>query len=178
MELNKEVFEILKEFKIDKSEGILCLLGIYYELDVEKVCSEETIKAINLTKIVDKDYNNKGAIVWNMPLFAGTEHEFSWVKEWIEEFGKKNPERKGSWRDATTRMKVFFAKYPQYRKEDIYRARDAYFATVRDPQYLISSHKFIFDGIGGMKKSTLLAWCEKGEAASNTLNNVKGKIMR
>lgn len=160
MEINPEIAEILRKFKIDKSQGTLALLGIYFNLDIEKVCSEEVVIAINLTKIVEKDFKTK-TLKWNVPLFKGQEIHFEWVEEWIEGFKQINPDRKGSTRDAVARMKEFFSKYPEYRKEDIFKARDAYFETLKHPKFCMHSHKFIFDGAGAMKKSTLLAFCER-----------------
>lgn len=178
MRINPLIKEILQQYNIDISLGTLVLLGIYFNLDINKVYSEETIKSINLTKIVDKDYNTN-TIIWNIPLFEGQEvGAFDWVNDWISAFGKINPERKGSFRDAIPRMKAFFAANPEYRKEDVYKARDAYFRTIRDPQYLMKSHKFIYDGIGAMKKSTLLEWCEKVTTSNINTNNMKGKIIK
>lgn len=175
MELNPEIFEVLKEFKINKDEGLFFLLGVYYQLDVTKVCSEQTIAAMNLTKIVEKDYKTN-MIIWNMPLYKGEEHNFSWVKDWVEAFGKVNPDRKGSWQDAQARMQVFFSKYPQYRKVDVYSARDLYFRSLSNPMYCMHSHKFIFDGTGAMKKSTLLQYCEKVSSGESS-NNMKGELL-
>lgn len=175
MEFNPEVVEILREFRIHKDLGLLTLLGIYHELDIESIVPEETIKAINLTKIVEKDYDTD-SIKWNLPLFKGQEAAFDWVSNWIEPFGRMNPDRKGSARDATPRMKDFFKRYPEYRKEDVYKARDLYLSTIRDPKYLMKSHKFIFDGAGAMKKSTLLEFCEKVKTTSAP-SNIKGKLM-
>lgn len=175
MEFNPLVSEILKEHRIDVQAGLLCLLGIYHGLDIDKVVPEEIVKAINITKIVDKDYENN-TIQWNVPLFIGQEIAFDWVADWIQPFGNINPERRGSPRDALSRMKDFFRKYPEYRKEDVYKARDMYLVTIKDSKYLMKSHKFIFDGIGAMKKSTLLEYCEKAKTASSE-SNQKGKIM-
>lgn len=176
MNINPDVYEILKEFKIDKSAGLLCLLGFYYNLDVETTCPENVIQQINLTKIVEKDYENN-SIQWNIPLFEGQNTEWEWVKEFVDGFGKINPERRGSPRDAVARMKDFFKKYPEYRKEDVMKARDLYFATQTDRKFLMKSHKFIFDGIGAMKKSTLLEYCEKVKTGSNPVSNMKGRIV-
>lgn len=176
MEINPEVFEILREYKIDKSQGLLCLLGVYYKLDVNTTCSEETIKAINLTKIVDRDYE-RNTIVWNIPLFSGQQTEWDWVKDWIDGFKRINPDRRGSGTDAVRRMQEFFRKYPKYRMEDIYKARDLYFKSVAGtPLYCMHSHKFIFDGMGAMKKSRLLEYCEKVYEGQST-NNIKGQIL-
>lgn len=176
MTINPEVVEVLGEFHIDRDAGLLALLGIYYNLDIDKVVPEEVVKQINLTKIVEKDYTSN-SIQWNMPLFKGQETGFEWVSDWLQPFGRINPDRKGSPRDAVTRMKDFFRKYPEFRKEDVYRARDLYLSTIRDPKYLMKSHKFIFDGAGAMKKSTLLEYCEKVKETSAP-TNIKGKLMQ
>lgn len=175
MEINPQVTEIVKELNIPTDAGILALLGIYYGLDIDTVVPEEVVKAINLTKIVEKDHSNN-SIKWNIPMFMGQETAFDWVKDWMEGFGNKNPERKGSFRDAISRMKEFFRKYPEYRKDDVYRARDLYFAGLNDSKYCMHSHKFIFDGAGAMKKSTLLAYCER--AKTSTSSNQIGKVIK
>ena len=175
MEFNPEVLELLRTHHINKDEGLLFLLGVYHNLDVDRLVPEETLKAINLTKIVEKDYEIKH-VVWNMPLFKGIEFSFAWVEDWVEGFGRMNPERKGSYRDAVSRMKDFFAKYPEYRKDDVYRARDLYFS-VTNPKYCMKSHKFIFDGAGAMKKSELLAYCEKVASPGDENSNLKGEII-
>lgn len=175
MEINQEIVEILKEFKINKDEGLLVLLGIHFSLDIESIAPDRVIKAINLTKIVEKDYDNN-SIKWNVPLFAGQETAFEWVKDWIDGFGRINPERKGSYKDALTRMKDFFKKNPEWRKEDIYAARDLYFQKLSNSKYCMHSHKFIFDGAGAMKKSTLLQYCEMLNKQNST-EQLKGKLM-
>lgn len=174
MEINKEIYEILKEFNIDTDDGLLVLLGIYFKLDVDRVCPEEIVKAINTTKIVEKDYAKK-RLQWNVPLFQEQVTEWDWVKKYNDKFGKMNPSRKDALGDVTTRMIEWFKKYPQYRVEDVKRATQSYMSTVKDPQYLKSSAKFIFDGAGAMKKSLLLSWCEKADTG-NSFGGQKGRI--
>lgn len=158
MQINSGIIDILKTFKIDKSQGLLCLLGFYYGLDVESTCSEETIKAINLTKIIEKDYKT-GNIRWNMSLYEGENTDWDWVKDW-NSLWSANPDRKASNTDVLKRMQEFFKRYPHIRKEDVFAARDLYFkGTTRE--YLKNSAAFIFDGAGAMKKSILLGYCEK-----------------
>lgn len=179
MELNrKQIVPILIQHNIDPEKGLLALLGIYHGVDIETICDEATIKAINLTKIVEKDYRIRGVITWNTPLFIGIESgAWDWVRDWIEGFGRINPDRKGAFKDAVTRMKTFFAQNPEYRKDDVYRARDAYFRSLSSPMYCMNSHKFIYDGAGDMKKSTLLAWCEKTKPKEDGNNGMKGKLL-
>lgn len=161
MEINRRIGVILKDFNIDIDSGLLVLIGIYYNLNVDKVCPEEIIKAINITKIVEKDYRSVGGLRWNIPLFEGQETEWDWVFNWNEKWRTINDNRRDNLADVTKRMIEFFQKYPKYRRDDVFKARDAYMMTVRDPEFLKSSAKFIFEGSGSKKTSMLLTWCEK-----------------
>lgn len=176
-ELNPEIKEVLKQSNIDADQGLLCLLGIWYKLDVDKVCSEETVKAINLTKLFEKDYG-ANTITWNMPLFMNQVTEWDWVIEWNARWNI-DPSRKGAKADVMKRMKDFFAKYPQYRKQDVLAATTAYFDSQRMPGYLKNSAAFIFDGAGAMKKSILSGWCEYVASKENTDTNtdLRGRLM-
>lgn len=177
MELNPQIFEILKENNIAKSAGTLFLLAIYYKLNTDDLgLPEEVVQAINLTKIVEKDYNT-GAIKWNMSLFKGHITEWDWVITRYNEKWRANISRKDSNVDVVKRMQDFFAKYPKYRIEDVMQATNNYFVSLHDPQYLKSSAKFIFDGIGAMKKSMLLSWCEKLNPTEEDNSNLKGTIV-
>lgn len=171
------VIATLKEHNIDVDAGLLMLLGVYFGLDVEKVIPEEVISAINLTKIIIKDYG-LGVNTWTVDLFTIPEKgDFMWVKGWVEGFGKVNIEREGSWRDAISRMQKFFYKYPEYSKEDIFAARDLYFRFT-DRGYIMKSHKFIFDGVGKMEKSTLLEYCEKVKKKTQKGGtDIRGKVI-
>lgn len=175
MQLNSEIKQILQQHNIDVPAGILALLGIYFNIDITRVYSEDTIKAINLTKIVEKDYKTE-TLIWNVSLFEGQETAFDWVLEWNNRFGRINPDRKGASKDVIKRMKDYFAKYPEYRKEDVLKATEAYFKSLSSPQYIMNSAKFIFDGMGAMKKSTLLGWCEKTKDMQVS-SNIKGKLV-
>lgn len=178
MEINPDIKEILKEFRIDKNQGILCLLAIYYGLNPEKVISDEVIKAINLTKIIERYYpasSKNISIKWNIALFRGQETAFEWVKEWNDRWNVQL-DRKAALSTVLKRMKDFFAKYPEYRKEDVIRATDFYFSTV-NIGYLKNSAAFIFDGAGAMKNSILLGWCEKTKESKSS-STMKGTIIK
>jgi hypothetical protein len=74
-------------------------------------------------------------------------------------------------------MQEFFKQFPAYRAQDVIAARNAYFATVKEAQYLKSSAKFIFEGMGVMKKSALAGWCERVKTAgSNISSEMRGKM--
>lgn len=177
MTINKEVIELLKVYHIDKSQGLLCLLAYYFKLDADSTCSEETVKAISLTKIVTIDYEDRTMpIKWNIALFEDQQIQWEWVKEWNNRWNV-NMDRKAGSSDVLKRMQDFFAKYPNYRVVDINNATDNYFASVRDKQYLKNSAAFIFDGAGAMKKSILLSWCEKLNLSNEADTNMRGRIV-
>lgn len=175
-QLNPQIRDILIEHKINTSIGALILLGIYYNLDISKLDKEEEIKAINLTKIVEKDYRNNDAIKWNVPLFATQATPFDWVSDWMTPWNKY-PDKKATLKDVLSRMQKFFAENPDVRKEDVYKARDAYFRTVNDPKFLIMNHYFIFKDKGADRTSTLHKWVQHVKQASTAATNQKGKIV-
>jgi len=175
--INPEIKQTLAQFKIDRDKGLSALLGIYFGIDINKTTDPLVIRAINVSKIVVKDYPNRGEIKWNIPLFLGMEDEnFGWVVEWDAMFGAMNKERQDGATMCTPRMKEFFRKYPHFRKDDVLKATRNYLNTVRNAQYLVRSAKFIFEGTGTNKPSQLLSWCEKLKQASSNVNN-KGKIL-
>lgn len=171
MEINPQIKEVLKIHKIDPSIGTLALLAIHYKLDGDGIIPENIQKAINLTGIVTKDYK-RNSFTWNLPLFKGQETDWSWVVDWNNKWKNVNISRKSANADAIVRMKEFMKKYPEVKREDIMKATDNYMRSLTSPQYLMISAKFIFDGAGSSKKSTLLAWCEKlNESNTNFLDN-------
>lgn len=183
MEINPEIKSILKGCKIHLDHGILYLLAVYHNLDCSMAISEEVIRKVNLSKIIDKDYTSK-TITWNVPLFVGQEAgAFDWVNEWMHPFGAiGTPARRGTIKEVITRMKKWFANNPEYRKEDVFAARDLYFRTEKPVGGIVkTSHKFIYEGTGAMEVSLLLFWCERSKELSNTKDTtnplMKGKIM-
>lgn len=162
--INPDILVALKEYSINKSEAILYLLGIYFGLDTQYI-SEKTKTQVNALKVVEREYKDNSTtvnrIIWKAPLFAEERSEtFAWVGEWMEGFGKINPERRGTKSSVDARMKKFFAEHPEVRVQDVFAATQAYFKTVSDPQYLKSSHKFIMDGAGFSKVSMLEQWLD------------------
>lgn len=182
MHFNPEVIEALKVHKIDRSQGILCLLAIYHNLEAETIIPPEVMQKVNHTHIVEKDYNTN-TLNWKLPLFEGMEADaFDWVEDWIKPFGEiGGPSRRGTKKECIVRMKKFFADNPHIRKDNVYAARDLYFTTEKPTrQYVKTSHKFIYDGAGAMKTSPLLMWCEKVLQNKGVTSdpNMKGKIIR
>lgn len=163
MKLNKNVTKLLANSGI-RQEGVLYLLALYFELDVN--CISKVIqKRVNLLKIVQRDYDGDDfTLKWNEPLFDGekpTQTHWEWVDDWRNLFKQVNPERDGTKKYCITRMKKFFSKFPNYRQEDVMIATKAYLGSVSSPQYCKKAHKFIFEGAGVNEYSLLLEWCER-----------------
>jgi len=179
--INPEVTSALREYKINKDEAQLYLLGIYFNLNTEYI-SEITRKQVNAIGIVVREYRDNFSIPhtikWAVPLFTEEKDEaFNWIDSYRELFGNLNPERKGTKAAVMSRMKKFFAENPEVRKQDVRAATEAYLKTVRDPQYLKSAHKFIYEGTGFSRVSMLEQYCEQVKVSGATdgrSNKMKG----
>lgn len=159
MELNKNLKQHLNDVE-KKDEGILYLLSAFHALEVDCI-PQSTIRQVNATGIVERDLDN-GVLQWNVPLYESQniDNVWSWVDEFRDKFKRVNPERSGTKQTCIQRMKKWFSENPQYRKEDVLEATDMYLR-VTDSRYIMKAHKFIYDGIGVMKNSTLSEWVEK-----------------
>jgi hypothetical protein len=170
--INSEVTSALREYKINKDEALLYLLGIYHNLNTEYI-SEITRKQVNATGIVIREYKDNSSIPhsikWTVPLFNEEKNDtFYWIEDYRDLFRKLNPERSGTKSAVMARMKKFFAEHPDVRKQDVRQATEAYLKTVNDPQYLKSAHKFISEGTGVNKVSMLEQWVEQVRVSSAT----------
>ena len=159
--LNPQIKEILKTYNIPFEEGFLCLLAVYYNIHnpFPNYVPVDIKAKVYATGIFSIEKNND--VVWKVPLFENQQIKFEWVKSYREIFKKINPERAGSLSTCISRMKKFFSENPDVRVEDVRGALKMYIRTVKDPQYLITSHKFIYDGVGVSRNSHLEEWVEK-----------------
>lgn len=181
---NPEVTDILKKHGIDVDLGLLCLLGIWHDLKVDVIIPEETLKKINLTHIVDKDYENQ-SLTWNIALFKENPNmpdKWDWVEDWREMFVRiGGADRGGTRKEVLARMKKFLTENPEYSKQDVFDAVSLYFKQeLRNPKYMISAHYFIKKGVGKEAVSALAKWCEilyKNREASATQEQIKGKLL-
>lgn len=163
--INSEILQSLRAYKINTQEAQLYLLGVYFGLETGYI-SEKTRKQVNALGIVNREYRDNSStphrITWKVPLFNEEKSEtFAWTEGFREAFGRVNPERKGTKSAVSSRMKKFFAEHPEVRMEDVKAATEDYLATVSDPQYLKSAHKFIYDGAGVSRVSMLEQYLEK-----------------
>jgi hypothetical protein len=169
--INSDILEALREYKVNGDEAKLYLLGIYFGLNTEYI-SEKTRKQVNALGIVEREYKDNSSspntVRWKVPLFNEEKEEaFNWISNYMKLFGDINPERKGTKSACMSRMKKFFAEHPEVRKQDVKNAVEAYLKTVSDPQYLKSSHKFIYDGAGFNKVSMLEQYIEQLKASGS-----------
>lgn len=156
--INRELKDELHKYRIDYEEGMLILLGIYYGF-MPSYIPPLLIQKVYTTGIVIK--NMDGSLTWKFPLFENHEINFAWVADFRMAFKKLNSDRAGSLNTCLIRMKKFFADNPHVRVEDVRNATNMYLRSVKDPQYLLTSHKFIYDGAGTTKNSHLEEWIEK-----------------
>jgi hypothetical protein len=159
MTINEEIKDVLKECQISFNDALPYLISLYLGYKPSYI-PEKLQKQINAAGIVKPGKGSEG-LIWVVPLFEEQTTGFDWVDKWVDSFAKINPDRRGNGRFAKARMKKFFAKYPEYRKEDVIGATKMYMRSVSDPQYLMKSHNFIHKGQGANAVEELLEWCEK-----------------
>lgn len=158
MKINSKLKSLLAEFNIPYEDGLAYLLCVYYKLNPSYI-PDVLIKKILFSKVFEIQAN--GDIVWHIPLYEGHEiGKFEWVKEFRALFAKANKTRSGTLSTCVNRMKTFFAENPDIRKEEVMGATELYLKNVSSPEYVMKSHKFIFDGAGVNRNSTLELWVE------------------
>ena len=161
MEINQQIRDLLDSFGINQEDGVSYLLSVYFECR-PSYTPTILVQKINATNILGIGASRE--LVWNIPLFVSsveTDGKWDWVKLWNKSFGDINPKRKGTDKDCIIRMKKFFSENPEVRKEDVVNATQMYFSSLTDRQYLISSHYFIYKGVGRDKLSALAGWVER-----------------
>lgn len=166
--INPEIKKVLNQYKVEEGEGLLYLLALYHDITPGRLLISELVRSqINLTKIVDRDYENpgKGKIIWNVPLYSSEviPDQWDWVQNFREEFGKIRKDAIGDRKGTLTKMKKYFAEHPEVRKEDIQAATMAYLTPFiqgkQDPKYLQRADYFIskmFRAEGGVQYTSRL----------------------
>lgn len=153
--LNPEISKILQQYNISLSDGTIILLTIYHKLDIISLKSGNTYwelieKQVNLTKIVERNYEIAGEVIWNVPLYLEdlpTPNEWDWILDWREMFGRIRGDAIGSRKNCFTKMKKFFSEHPEVRKEDVIKATHMYLNDFvigkQSPKYLQMADYFI-----------------------------------
>ena len=108
-----------------------------------------------------------------IPVFKEQEQEvnskdkFEWVSNFRDLFKKVNIDRWGTLTTCKERMKKFFSENPEVRIDEVMGATELYLKNT-DRNFIMKSHKFIYDGFGSSKNSTLEEWIEKYREILNT----------
>lgn len=157
MKVNSEIIKTLKDNNISLDDGLTYLLSLYYDLKPTFIPTVLRSQILSSGIIAPKE----GDIFWKIPLFEETVNHFEWVKEYREAFKKINPERAGNLNTCIARFKKYFAENPEVRVEDVKDAVNMYFRSIRDPQYLMKSHNFIYMGQAANRTSELEVWVER-----------------
>jgi len=155
--MNEEIIRILKENGISVDDGLTYLLSLHYGLKPTFIPDILKTQILISGIIIPKDTG----IEWKIPLFSDMITHFEWVKEYRDAFKKINPERSGNLKTCVARFRKFFADNPEVRVEDVKDAVNLYFRSLKNPQYLMKSHNFIFMGQGTSKTSELEVWLER-----------------
>ena len=92
--------------------------------------------------------------------------KFKWVSKFRDLFKQVNPDRWGTLSTCKERMKKFFSENPEIRVDEVMGATEMYLKNT-DRRYIMKSHKFIYDGAGTSRNSTLEEWIEKLREVSN-----------
>lgn len=163
LNFNSKIGTLLADYKIPVHDGLAYLICLHYGIS-PSYFPEGLERKVLATRIVSIDYTN-GVIKWNEALFEETETGFEWIKEWMDLFGKINPDRRGTKADVLRRMKKFFINNPAVRKEDVFAATHKYLLSVTNPVYCKKSHKFISEIDGS---SMLLEYVEQTKSAIST----------
>jgi hypothetical protein len=160
MEINPMIRETLRSFSITEEDGIAYLLSIYFDCRPSYVPTI-LVQKMNVTNILGLDDDR--LLKWNIPLFDTTVEgigKWDWVHLWMEGFARINKSRKGTKSTCVSRMKIFFSQNPDVRKEEVLGATELYFRSVSDPEYIFTSHYFIFKDKGANRTSALEQWIE------------------
>jgi hypothetical protein len=159
MNINPQIRGVLEQYNIPVDDGLAYLLAIHFNCR-PSYTPPLLVQKMNITNILGIGTSRE--VVWNLPLFEGdSQAKWDWVKDWNAEFGAINKKRKAPDKDCITRMRAFFADNPDIRKEEVYGATKMYISTLKDAEYLTSSHYFISKGVGRDRTSALEGWVEK-----------------
>ena len=198
LQFSEEFIEVLmKEFSTneDRAEAmILTIMSEIYEanngknefadaiMEIPIIDSKESVINHLKESIYEKDSENPSLFIKKIPIFKDSSSEIStvtpvenpslWVKEFRDMFKEANIDRWGTQSTCIERLKTFLKQNPSVTKEEILQATRAYINNT-NRNYIMKSHKFIFDGSGASKNSTLEEWIEKIREHNQKQENLK-----
>ena len=175
LKINQEVKDRLQEKGIPLKEGIPVLLSIYFGYNPTYIPKSLKIDVLS-TNIVNIDYESN-SYTWNVTLFEGQEEEFGWVTEFMDMFKNVNKDRRGLKSTALKRMKKLFSTYPDIRKDEVFEATREYINSVKDPMFIMTSHKFISNEQGEPLKDYIDELRSNKKESSQVKNNPFRRII-
>jgi hypothetical protein len=157
LEFNPTIIEVVKSSNIPKDDGLTVLTCLYFNLNAKMFEDKyyQDILAILGTKFIFNRDSKTGKVQWLVSLFGDDSPELEWIKEFMDMFGKLNPDRRGVRKETIARLEQFRVQHPLYTKEDIMNAAKHYLNSA-DPRFCFKSHKFILNETG----SPLLTYLE------------------
>lgn len=171
--LNPKLSLMLKEQKIDITEGTLALLGLTHGLEVTTIIKEDTINKLVLKGFIERVYTSstkKHYVQLNVPVYEKQEIEWAWVeKEFMKLFVNMKPTIAMLYDETKKRMIKFFQENPSVRKDDVIRATKLYLSEIDDVTYLQAPHYFIRKDKGIAQTSRLKAYLDKLSRGSSAV---------
>lgn len=166
--INEQILEKLFAENIRSDEALLYLLGLYYNISTQ-IIPKETIQAVNLLRIVERDYTT-GKVKWNIPLFTNEikeniDENWNWViDDYRTLFLNIKKDKGGDRKSCISKMQKFFSQNPHVRIEDVLKAAIAYTNSFlngsQNPTYMVQADYFISKKIDGSIKSRLEQYLE------------------
>lgn len=174
MNINKVLLKTLKEISPeDPLKYIPVILHVYFfpkEPLPSSLSSQALVEAMQYGFI--KVSSTTGDYSLTFPLFEDAENEskMEWVKDFRNLFKEVNSDRAGTLSTCFERMKTFLRENPEVRAYEIIEATRLYLRST-PPNYIMKSHKFIYDGRGLFRNSTLEEWIEKYREIESHISN-------
>jgi len=148
--INEKIIQTLEEQNIGLNTGLLCLLGIYHNVDFEPLydaCNIITVavKQLNASGIYEYDMKTN-SIKWHIPLFDNDDIKddgWEWVYEYQNLFRLMRKDAASTFDNVKKKMIKFFQENPSVRADDVMKATKAYLDTINDVRYLQRADYFI-----------------------------------
>jgi hypothetical protein len=147
--INDRIYEVFEDQNIGVNSGLLCLLGIYYNVDYEAIYDacpliQVTVKQLNASGIFEYDIKNEN-IIWYTPLFENQiiQDNWSWLYDYQKLFRDIRKDTAGTYDMVKKKMIKFFIENPSVRSDEVIAATKAYIDTINDAKYLQRADYFI-----------------------------------
>ena len=165
MKINEKLIQTLETHNIAVNTGLMCLLGIYFNINYEKLYDscpliQTTIAQLNSCGIYEYQMV-EDAVIWHIPLFddQAVTDDWEWLHDYQNLFRNVRKDCAGTFINVKKKMMKFFQDHPTVRVEDIMEATTMYIKQVNDPRYLQRADYFI-KKLGPISQSRLEEYLE------------------